>query len=287
LENGKLRSTKLGSLSSTKNYYTCEVTSLAKFLELTEEVHSAWGPHGPDSADPWYRGLSNAEFKLTPGWYRCGEELLEAVSESSIWDEFRRRSAPLLDRAKPTNHWEWYFLMQHYGLPTRLLDWSEVSLVGLYFAVGDWKGLGSQASLTDAVVWMLDPSYLNEWSTKQPSVLQYEHPLLSKSLSHKSELWPRWPIALMPVYNSPRLAAQRGMFTIHGSDPRPIESMLPENVDPRVYRIGIPAYSVVKIRESLRLAGITDVSIFPEIPFLCQDILRAWKFLGGPVRGRT
>src|SRR5438552_9721553 len=39
----------------------------------------------------------------------------------------------------PGSAWEWYFLMQHYGLPTRLLDWSECALVGLYFAAGDRK----------------------------------------------------------------------------------------------------------------------------------------------------
>lgn len=51
----------------------------------------------------------------------------------------------------------WLTLMQHYGLPTRLLDWSESPLVALYFALSS-----DEDAKTDAAVWVLNPMRLNK-----------------------------------------------------------------------------------------------------------------------------
>ena len=82
------------------------------------------------------------------------------MSHEEMRVEFRRRGAQLITERQPVDKWEWYFLMQHHQAPTRLLDWSDAALVGLYFAVSP-RCKGDEQS-ADAVVYMLDPWWLNE-----------------------------------------------------------------------------------------------------------------------------
>lgn len=91
-----------------------------------------------DSAGPEmiFRGVTNEGFKLIPSIGRqtaknTGGDI--STLEASMLAEFKRLTVPLL-KDPPRSDFEWMFLAQHYGLPTRLLDWSTNPLVGLYFA---------------------------------------------------------------------------------------------------------------------------------------------------------
>ena len=75
--------------------------------------------------------------------------------ENEIRHEFKSRALQLIQGRLPADEWEWYFLMQHYGVPTRLLDWTENPLIAIYFAVEGHK------ADRDAAVWALDPTWLN------------------------------------------------------------------------------------------------------------------------------
>src|SRR6516164_9147939 len=76
--------------------------------------------------------------------------------------EFKRRGGQLTAE-KPADRWEWYFLMQHYGAPTRLLDWTDGALIALYFAVRPHVE-SDEFEGKNAVVWALDPGCLNDLS---------------------------------------------------------------------------------------------------------------------------
>src|SRR5205823_4830121 len=71
----------------------------------------------------------------------------------------------------------WLFLAQHFGVPTRLLDWTQGALIALYFAL-----LEEKADKPRPIVWMLNPTQLNRKSA--PDVVECVFPLTWVSPEH-------------------------------------------------------------------------------------------------------
>ena len=175
-------------------------TSLARFSGIVSGLSDKW-------EGPWFRGQDRAADHLTPRRYRY-----RTVDEDEIRSEFQRRAVQLILGAQPHSPWERYFLMQHYGLPTRLLDWSEGALLALHFALVSNKGQ------SNAAVWVLDPFWLNSEVAGERSLLpdpedQRDKELLDRYLPDlfptKRPRLPDLPIALQPPHIDRRIAAHR------------------------------------------------------------------------------
>jgi hypothetical protein len=99
----------------------------------------------------WFRGQSEFEHSLLPSIFRQGIQFSVAYNEQKMFVEFKRRYPD-----QSANHktiYEWLTLMQHYGLPTRLLDWSSNLLVALYFCCSDSQD-------KDGALFVFDPTYM-------------------------------------------------------------------------------------------------------------------------------
>ena len=251
-----------------------EMTTLGRFVDAVRDIVDRWTlPDADWYPAPWFRGHGDANWRLEPGWYRLPPpgQGVEAdwYNERNLLLEFKFR-APRYLQTLPSNDWEWLFLMQHYGLPTRLLDWTESALIGLYFALRDNRGAG------DAAVWMLNPWWLNK-----QSLGTYEIPHAGEShiadwapLGDEKVLQARLPVAIKPIQASPRISALKGFFTIHGAERGALEKLSHSNADkgPGLRKLTIPRARVVEMKRDLAVAGITETTVFQDIDGLCREI---------------
>jgi len=77
------------------------------------------------------------EFQLLPSIARSISGIpLNPELEILFLSKFKSLATPYVESLPNgvESYWSWLFQMQHYGVPTRLLDWSRDALVALYFA---------------------------------------------------------------------------------------------------------------------------------------------------------
>jgi hypothetical protein len=257
--------------TSTDRHPDERVSHLYSFLEVVESFKVEWFDEWQEWVDPWFRGVGNAtHHRLLPSALRD-----PAYDEDGHRYEFKLRAFPYLSDTwiQPRSEWDWYFLMQHYGLPTRLLDWSEAALIAAYFAVRD-----RAESEDDAAVWMLDPYWLNREvarSRSHPVPVDQAEAAPYLDVPYRPEFRPPDPpLAIQPAFNSRRISAQRGQFTIHGGSPRPLEDY---DLGRHLVRIRIDGASIDGFKYELATAGVTDATVFPDLGGLCREILDSRK----------
>lgn len=262
-----------------------EVSTLRDYMELVEDLMSPGLPM-------WYRGAGKATHELAPSLfrhpkYKTTDDLMQL--EARLLQRYRERSIPyvaLNTRPQQDANWENLFVMQHFGVPTRLLDWTESPYVGLFFALTSCEyDYDAESAVEDPCIWALQPELWNQQAMSHVSyaggVLSIDDPLLNTyqpgSDTHAMAVK---PVAMYGLPNSPRIVAQRGVFTIFGKDTTSMENVLrdSEYLDQTLIKVVVPANAVGPLRESLFKIGITDSVVFPDLGGLALELKRFYGY---------
>jgi hypothetical protein len=266
------------------------VGSLAEYFATVFAIRDRWTKEdrqrrrlsSGQSVTVWFRGLPDATLRLEPSLYRGRTNIKEALDdEDEIRTDFTNNGLQMMDGFRPADDWEWYFLMRHYGAPTRLLDWTDGAAIALYFACGD---LATRTS-NDAAVWVLDPMWLNNQVLGRDTVLLTSWAEVAPYLptAFESALSAQYPVAVDPPHVARRLAVQKGRFTIHGTQPDGLEALQVKAEEPlRLLKISIARKAVAQVRDDLETCGITETTLFPDLEALGRELRRRW----GPERRR-
>ena len=161
--------------------------------------------------------------------------------------------------------------MQHYRLPTRLLDWSESCLVAAYFSVSNKK-----LESIPGVLWALHPSGLNENQIGKKVIVGSNHESILKHFEAaihgnlEKEEKEETTIAFNPEQNDIRMMVQSSKFTIH-HDATPIEML--DKADSFMRPYEIPPESKERILAELDALKINRATLFPDLENLAKDII--------------
>src|SRR5438552_2663311 len=105
----------------------------------------------------WFRGSTNRKHALVP---TLGRHPYKLEQEPILIKAFKQNAIQFVDQ-RPQSEWEWLFLARHHTVPTRLLDWTESPLIGLYFATHSLENI-EKNDKKDGCLWILFPTKLNE-----------------------------------------------------------------------------------------------------------------------------
>jgi len=188
------------------------ITSLKEFIRHIEDsLELSLGPR-------WFRGAGDYSHTLTPSLFRHPDVISGTLNpielEGRVIARFKQTSPPFLN-APPVTPLDWMFMAQHFGVPTRLLDWSENPFIALYFALSTSKGSNMPC------VWLLDPLLWTKKSLSNDNLPRIPDPADTATVrfieSLTDDLAPRTdPIAIYSNHTNPRIVAQRGTFSMFG-----------------------------------------------------------------------
>ena len=250
-------------------YQRVDCASWDKLLEELMRVTQQFEGKYSASGVPFFRGHCSSNYQLLPGLFRpTAAGIYTDYDEKNFYYEFRARAGALLNTSLTS--WDVLFLMQHHGVPTRLLDWTESFATALYFAL--------EGSTSDADIWMLDPYSLNQQQANTQDIVDVESHFNAEYFDlfidpgGRVKQPPGTAVAIYPRRQIARLASQHGLFTLH------LTNVALESLEqPWLTRFRLSAPAVAETSRFLKVMGVNDFSLFPDLDGLSRFLRKRIK----------
>ncbi len=217
--------------------------NFSQFVDIVERL-------GNDSELMLFRGQAE-KGNLLPSIARKNPKTDSTSAEQELIKELKRMGASILPK-NDLDDWDLLVIAQHFGMKTRLLDWTSNPLAALFFACNDWKK-------GDVYVYALDANrYL-----KEPQKGPFD--------TGRTQV-------IRPKLNNPRIIAQHGWFTAHKyskSSKKFVPLEKNNEISESVQEIKIPEDTREKLLKSLDRHGVSSRTLFPDLEGLCKYI--NWK----------
>ena len=221
----------------------------------------------------WFRGVADESWPLLPSIQRSKDRI---ICEKYIINDFYIKARQVLENSPPKkNYAAWISLMQHFGLPTRMLDWSSSPLIASFFAVEKYE----EYLETDAAIWVLTPGLLNRKEGFGTCIYPVDadtaqimlRPAFKKQ-RHTTSVDDKI-LACHSTENNLRMYSQQANFTIHNSLKR-LEDICDDDT---LYKIIIPKDSRRSFLTNLEIFGITESFVYPDLEHISNDLKRQYK----------
>ena len=198
-----------------------------------------------DGVDMIYRGHSSCDYELKPSVGRMMEDYSKDL-EMKLFLEFKKRCWPYISEY-PETDLELLFMAQHYGVPTRLLDWTYNPLIALYFASAPNDGHDGKV-YTIKLMKSLDIDELENISMSIENIINVDRCKY-----------------VVPRYTDSRYFNQKSLFLLCNHPEKKFTF-----ADKETYIIKNEAKS--QIRKELAMLGIDESFVFPTLDSLGKDV---------------
>jgi FRG domain-containing protein len=219
----------------------------------------------------WFRGVKSDKYDLIPTICRNN---LNVNYETIYLSKFKSKAIPFLDEIPcftgTPSYWGWLFLMQHYGVPTRLMDWSKDPLAVIV------NEKSSEYENTP-VVWCLSPIKLNEVFDfhkvyKKGYIPNVEEKIVYDIFGPNEENENIKPCAVYGPMNNMRIIAQKGVFTVVPYNVNLVAMNKLSDASEYLFRIAIDKRYRDIIVKQLKNYGITLNALYPQLDSIAKQI---------------